>query len=300
MLLRLSKIKDGTVKLSIIFCVFIFALSSFLGYLSYASLKFGLPPTLEYNSHDSPTADTTNFTILNSVGHDGETYGHDFHEWNRVMLDQSENILIYGLALANVSSGVNNDIFLVKMSQSADILWSTRYGGAKQEYLGSHPVLIDSQNNIYVYGETNSSDLLLKNAKYGTPDFSKQIRVSFLLKFSSEGELKLATYLQDSILAAILDNNDKLWIIQDTGKDVDLRIYSNNFDLLNSFTISNSRIEIPYYHTYYNDIDEIHGTSILFDELNNFIMVGTVYNKGLVDKNSIITDPSNRELFLLR
>ena len=129
-----------------------------------------------------------NFTILNSNDFDLTQSEHHDDNWNRIIKDNNGDIIIYGLSVQNNSETINSDIFIIKLSPNGEILWSYRYGGSGNDRIGSKPILIDSENNILIYGTSNSKDLPVKNSIY-EPNFKESESIPFIIKFDPNGDL---------------------------------------------------------------------------------------------------------------
>ncbi|KKM75449.1 hypothetical protein LCGC14_1390130 [marine sediment metagenome] len=85
-----------------------------------------------------------NITII-SAGNDG---------FQALALDSSNNIYILGYSFSGVFPNIDQDTFLFKFNSSGNLLWQTMWGGSDRDY-GSD-ILIDSLDNIYIAGDTNS------------------------------------------------------------------------------------------------------------------------------------------------
>jgi hypothetical protein len=98
-----------------------------------------------------------------------------------------------------MSGEVNShDGYVTKFTPEGTVQWSTYFGGMKIDYVTD--VAIDSNNNIYIVGMTNSSSGIATNGAY-ISDYSTLASVNanfisqgFLAKFSPAGVLQWATY----------------------------------------------------------------------------------------------------------
>jgi hypothetical protein len=86
--------------------------------------------------------------------------------------------------------GGGDDGFISKFSTSGELIWSTYYGGSNTDRL--FDVIIDDDNNIIVYGETNSSSNIASPGAFQEM-YGGQNDV-FLAKFNTNGERIWATY----------------------------------------------------------------------------------------------------------
>jgi len=84
-----------------------------------------------------------------------------------------------------------DDIFLAKFSSTGNLLWSTYFGGSEEDY--GYGIAVAEDGSCYVIGETQSSDLPIKNAYDST--FNGGYFDAFVAKFSSYGRLIWSSYL---------------------------------------------------------------------------------------------------------
>ncbi|WET01580.1 T9SS type B sorting domain-containing protein [Flavobacterium sp. YJ01] len=105
------------------------------------------------------------------------------------------------------------DGFIVKFNPSCQqVLWCTYYGGdasffiTVNDYYDQIKALgIDSLNNIYIAGLTNSTNLIATNNSYKQTLTSNNVDC-FVAKFNSSGEIQWGTYYGSNISA---QNSDK-------------------------------------------------------------------------------------------
>jgi len=124
-----------------------------------------------------------------------------------IATDGSGNILITGWtkstnfpitpgALQTSYGGGNQDAYVVKLDTAGNRLWATYLGGSDREE--GWGIAIDGSNNIFVCGDTYSTDISItpgafqtvKNGPSGSPyeDY-------YMLKFEPNGDLACGTYL---------------------------------------------------------------------------------------------------------
>ncbi|MXN90924.1 hypothetical protein GR160_06755 [Flavobacterium sp. Sd200] len=124
---------------------------------------------------------------------------------DKIAIDNDFNVIIFGNRLnesVNITTSDShqpdknylNDCYLVKFDSQGQRLWGTYYGGNGNDYAGN--VVIDTNNNIYIDGNTGSTDYIatpgsFKPAVSGT--FNSNIE-GFLVKFSPEGVRSWGTY----------------------------------------------------------------------------------------------------------
>ncbi len=126
-------------------------------------------------------------------------YGGDNEcDGNIVATDAAGNVYLAGLTFCttgmayhgfhNTYAG-NGDAFLVKFDANGNRLWATYYGGADFDYAQS--VSIDAAGNIYLAGQTSSSDSI---ASGGFQNTFEGWQDAFLVKFDANGNRLWATY----------------------------------------------------------------------------------------------------------
>jgi hypothetical protein len=176
------------------------------GYVNYAAF-----PT--YNAYDSSfngnfdifiVKISNSGTLLNATYFGGSAM--DFigdGVSNKIAVDSQNNIIFYGrtastdIPLVNAYDNSLNgvDCILVKFDENlANIQWSTLIGGSGEEH--SLNLDVDENDNIWVVGETHSTDLPTLSAFDNT--FNGGDLDSFIAKFSSSGSLLLSSYIGGS------------------------------------------------------------------------------------------------------
>jgi hypothetical protein len=179
---------------------------------------------LVVGSTDSPDFPITPGAIQNEFGgnYDGfisrfnsagellwSTYygGLDYDHIHAVTIDDDENIIALGRTessdqIATVgahqeSYGGGSDLFLVKISNEGNVVWSTYFGGPEIESNFSKKLIhADSGGNIYFTGTTESETSIATPGAYqsalaGNESVKKNV---LLAKFSPEGEQIWGTY----------------------------------------------------------------------------------------------------------
>lgn len=130
--------------------------------------------------------------------------GPDVHGGSRsVAIDSEGNVLMAGqAALAglatfgahDVTVSGSGDALLVKFGPTGQRLWSTYYGGTNWE--SGHAVATDGSNNVYLAGETWSTNAI---ATLGAHQTSLQGEIdAFLVKFNANGIRTWGTYFGGS------------------------------------------------------------------------------------------------------
>lgn len=109
----------------------------------------------------------------------------------------------------------SRDVFLTKLSASgSSVIFSTYLGGASQDV--GNAVAVDSADNVYAAGYTNSTDFATLNP-YQT---DQSQRDGWIWKFSSSGAAQFGTYFGgnsvDEINGIAVGPNDNLFVVGDT------------------------------------------------------------------------------------
>jgi hypothetical protein len=117
------------------------------------------------------------------------------------------------------------DGFVTKLDSSGDILWSTYFGGIRDDQVNA--VEIDSQNNIILIGYTKSDDLIPINLSQDTS--FNGIRDAFIAKFSPQGEVLWGNYIggedDDVGTEVVIDSYDNI-IVTGITKSTELDMVS--------------------------------------------------------------------------
>ena len=91
--------------------------------------------------------------LSNGIDQWTSTWGGNSYETSLgITMDSSDNIYITGFTYS-FGEG-SQDMFLIKYNSSGDILWNKTWGGIASD--AGHGISIDSKDNIYVTGETES------------------------------------------------------------------------------------------------------------------------------------------------
>ena len=170
----------------------------------------------------------------------GGSGSEDFHE---VVFDASNNMYLAGEisgwstpttypVLTNPGGGAyydnsvngKQDLLIVKMNSSRQIVWSTIYGGQYNDNINGDcgSIAVDGSNNIYIVGKTMSDNLPRQNpgsgAYYqgtiggGVGDVEND---GFILKFNSSGVRQWATFYggssSEEIRKVVTDLDNNVW-----------------------------------------------------------------------------------------
>ena len=146
----------------------------------------------------------------------GETYGNFTNPTfgRGIAVDKFSNAYITGYTYSLNGIATSNayktsltgwpNAFLAKFNAQGSLQWGTYYGGSYANYGASgddesYGVALDSSNNAYITGYTNSGSGIATNGAYDTVFEGDSIKHNaFLAKFNSSGSLKWATYFGGS------------------------------------------------------------------------------------------------------
>lgn len=222
-----------------------------------------------------------------------------------VDIDNNDNVYLIGETANNINFPIVNmsgaysqafggasDAFITKLNSSDSLIWNTFIGGSNFDMLSS--INIDGNNNVFVSGETNSSDYPYLNP-FGGAFFDGSLggtKDQTLMKFSPSGQRLWGTYIGGS------DNEFTFFGSSDNRIDFDSfnNIYlvgytkSNDFPVFQSTgyyddtaTVSNGYIMkfansnlARLWSSYVNGTGELSLSAIAVDKVtNNVYVAGT-------------------------
>ncbi|MGB9695854.1 MAG: SBBP repeat-containing protein [Ignavibacteria bacterium] len=209
------------------------------------------------------------------------------------------------------------DVVILKFNNTGIRLWATYYGGSGDDY-GGMAIAADPSGNIYVTGETISSDFPVYNPGGGTyfQGTNNAAGAAYILKFSNSGVRLWATFFSgtgwDTGFSICSDNEGNIFLTGRTSSD-DFPLFNpgggayfqavrggGTSDLfLASFSSNNSL----YWSTYYGGNNEDYGLSIKtatngnlfvsgYSKSNNFptLAQGVAYYQGTFSGGNIYGD----------
>ncbi|WP_261206687.1 SBBP repeat-containing protein [Laspinema sp. D2d] len=221
--------------------------------------------------------------------------GNGFNQGEGIATDNAGNAYVTGLTLSNDfpilnaiqgNSTLSHQAFIAKLSSTGSLVYSTLFGGSS--YDAARSIAADNNGNVFITGETTSSDFPLLNAiqpAYGGAqnNFSLSLGDAFAVKLSPEGQLVYSTYLggnnDDGGLGIATDGNGNAYITGAT--------YSNNFPIQNAVQSSFGGVQDAFitklasdgnlvYSTYIGGTGSELGESIAVDTNQNVYITGTV------------------------
>lgn len=102
----------------------------------------------------------------------------------------STNLLFASSNASQQAYGGNGDAFVAKLDPTGVCIWCTYLGGSGFEH--GKDIAVDGSGNVYVTGETQSTDFPTTNASQGSNAGSAE---AFVAKFSTTGTRLYSTYL---------------------------------------------------------------------------------------------------------
>lgn len=152
----------------------------------------------------------------------------EYYLKNNIRIDNNNNILIMGqtgaidfLTFNAFDSTFNGggDIFVSKIASNGSLLWSTFLGGTGVEWETN--IIVDTQNNVIVVGNTGSRDFPTFNAFDST--YNGEYWDTFVSKFSPAGELLWSTLLggrdSEMVNGGDIDDQDSVLVTGQTYSD---------------------------------------------------------------------------------
>ncbi|MCD4747018.1 MAG: SBBP repeat-containing protein [Bacteroidales bacterium] len=178
------------------------------------------------------------------------------------------------------------DAFILKFNSSGERVWATYYGGSHIDY--GHCISADNSDNIYVTGETYSTNFSTKplpGAYYD--DAIGGYFDAFILKFNSSGERLWATYYGGTSgeigHGICTDNSDNLYVTGSTASaNFPTKILSGAYidtiygggDPHDVFILKFDSNGTRLWATYYGGYDRDFGQGICTDNLDNLYVTG--------------------------
>lgn len=225
----------------------------------------------------------SNWNLVYSIflgGSSGETpYG--------IVIDSQDNIWITGQtsssnfpttpdAYKKTLSAI--DAFISKFNPNGTLIYSSYFGGSSVEY-GSYAITIDSADNIYITGQTQSSGLATPGA-YKT---SRNGADAYVAKFNSSGSLIYCTYFggssSDDPRAITVDDLGNVYIAGMTFLTTPTTpnaVQSSNGGGKDAFVAKfNSNGSILLYGSMLGGTNDQWGYGIVVDNLYNLYIAGT-------------------------
>ncbi len=211
--------------------------------------------------------------------------GSDYDFGNSIAIDTNNNVYITGYTYSSdfptlnaydSTYNGNKDAFIISFLSNGSLRWSTYFGGSDLDKGNS--IAIDSNNNVYITGDSLSSDFPTLNAYDSTNNGNGD---TFIASLNSDGNLRWSTFFGGSSydygngIAIGLDNN--VYVIGTT--------YSSDFPTSNAydstfngnkdaFVMSFTSTGSLRWSTYLGGSDDDNGKNIAIDLNNNIYITG--------------------------
>ncbi|MHA1309026.1 MAG: SBBP repeat-containing protein [Candidatus Heimdallarchaeota archaeon] len=207
----------------------------------------------------------------------------------------------------NSTFGGWHDAFVLKLSVSGDLQWSTFMGG--HGFDGVYGIAVSSDESCYLTGYTESANFPTLNAYNATTDnIFDDPGDAFVSKFSESGLLLWSTYLggneDDAGLGIAVDLDGNCYVVGDTGStnfptlnafDDTITLY--NYDaFLSKFSTSGSLL----WSTYLGGTDDEEGLGIAVDNEGNCYAIGYTQSNDFPLKNPYDSTYNNYEAFITK
>ncbi len=216
--------------------------------------------------------------------------------------DSQDNIYIIGsvlsadfptqqLAGAYNQSTMSSDAsegFIIKFNTNGKLQWATFYGGNSSDFF--HALVIDSEDNIYVTGETYSTNFPLQQVtgSYWQPTNAGNDD-SFILRFDKNGKRLWASYYGGNNieygLSLCSDSKDNIYMTGFTlSTDFPTQQLPGAYNQPNSggnfdiFVSKFSNLGICQWATYYGGNGSEFGNNVCIDRHNNIFITGNTYS----------------------
>ncbi len=181
-------------------------------------------------------------------------------------------------AYQNQYAGGSADIVLTKLSKNCELLYSTYFGAGN--YDSSPEAVLDSQENLWLTGRTNSNFTTTTNAEDKIGGGS--VYDGIIVKFDKYGDLKYSSYLSTTANTygegIAIDKNDNIYVVGYTdGENLpnfDKGYYMNFSGKYDSFITKFNPSGYSEWSTYFGGSKEDFCSNITVDENNNIYIFG--------------------------
>ena len=229
-----------------------------------------------------------------------------------IAVDSNNNIYITGVSNSNSLNNIikisnDNAGFLIKMNDLGSIIWFKWIEGPNDD--DSYSLVIDSLNNIYVSGNSNSNNIKINNNTYFRNNNNQSI---YLAKFTPEGIDVWCFWISgdniDTVSSIICDTYNYIYlcgISNSTTITINNKAYNRTYkdNLNSSFVIkinSNNTHNIDWFKWIEGDSDGFSYT-IATDNSNNLYLTGTTKSEYImIDKIQYDNSSFNENAYLLK
>lgn len=199
----------------------------------------------------------------------------------------SDNISTPGVFQENLyyTNNLSNDGIVFKLNLDGDRIWSTYYGGESIERI--HAVELDNENNIYIGGETSSSNNIASPGSFDS--YNLYTETGFFAKLNQNGQRLWGSYLGSGTeIYSLVFTNNSLYVGGNGGIDnsiTTLCAYKRT-GISGGYIGKFSKAGELLWGSYTGGFDQYSETEITIN--NNEIVVGgtSLMNDGIADANS--------------
>ena len=232
----------------------------------------------------------------------GTYYGGESVDWGEsVSVDNAGNIFIMGRtestelptqdpgggAYFNDTHNGTVDSFILKFLENGALQWATFYGGTNEDWV--HSSTTDASGNLYITGETLSTDLPMQDQGNGAyfDDTYNGAYDAFILKFTNIGVPLWATYYGgegfDYGISMTTDDSENLFILGSTSstnfptQDPGDGTYfdGSHHGQYDMFMLQFNGDGIRQWATYFGGVNYDFAQSMTFDNFGNMFVTGS-------------------------
>jgi hypothetical protein len=132
------------------------------------------------------------YTLLNSNSNDIYSYEFVKDSLNNLYVVGYSNSKLINIADKQYSRNSTDDAaFIVKLDDEGNSIWFHWIDGAKKE--STHSIVIDTENNIYITGYSESNSVTIKGEIYTTP--TSNTSAGYIFKFNQNGDVEWLNWL---------------------------------------------------------------------------------------------------------
>ncbi|ESU26288.1 hypothetical protein FLJC2902T_27680 [Flavobacterium limnosediminis JC2902] len=187
---------------------------------------------------------------------------------NDIVLNSSNELYLVGYAYITPSNYLSTpgshketgslntyDGYILKLDNNGLRIWGTYFGGERDDKIKT--ISIDSQNNIFIGGETNSITGISSPNTFQTTNSNTSNKIGFFSKFSSSGSQLYSSYFPREVIKSTIDTNNNFiftgqYQIGSNYPDISTpgvhQNHTNNEDIyIAKFDLSGNRIWCTYF-----------------------------------------------------
>ncbi len=181
------------------------------------------------------------------------------------------------------------DIYLAKFSPDGNLIWSTFFGGSARDF-GNGNCTIDANNNIYIHGNTLSSDFPVSTQAFQS--ISAGSHDVYVAKFTSAGAMEWSTFFGGNASdygtgGCVVDQANNVYI-QGYSRSTDLPTTSGSFQPVfgggfrDAFLAKFDQTGLLKWSTYFGGSgDDLGSGGLALDNSNNIYMQGRTLSNNL-------------------